>query len=48
MDEEDKVELIFVEGIDETNEGLAVMNRLSKAAMEVVNGGGIEWCTQIV
>lgn len=39
VDEEDKVELIFVEGIDETNEGLAVMNRLSKAAMEVVNGG---------
>ncbi|RCK65498.1 Threonylcarbamoyl-AMP synthase [Candida viswanathii] len=37
VDEEDKVDLIFVEGIDESNEGLAVMNRLSKAAMEVVS-----------
>lgn len=36
VDEEDKVDLIFVEGIDETDEGLAVMNRLSKAAMEVI------------
>ncbi|EMG47411.1 SUA5 Threonylcarbamoyl-AMP synthase [Candida maltosa Xu316] len=38
VDEEDKVDLIFVEGVDETNEGLAIMNRLSKAAMEVVHG----------
>ena len=37
VDEEDKVDLILVEGIDETNEGLAVMNRLSKAAMEVIH-----------
>ncbi|KAK6201645.1 DHBP synthase RibB-like alpha/beta domain-containing protein [Scheffersomyces amazonensis] len=32
------VDLILVEGIDETNEGLAVMNRLTKAAFEVVDG----------
>lgn len=32
------VELILVEGIDEENEGLAVMNRLKKAAMETVDG----------
>ncbi|KAK6455889.1 DHBP synthase RibB-like alpha/beta domain-containing protein [Scheffersomyces xylosifermentans] len=32
------VDLILVEGIDESNEGLAVMNRLSKAALETVNG----------
>ncbi|ODQ82706.1 hypothetical protein BABINDRAFT_159231 [Babjeviella inositovora NRRL Y-12698] len=33
------VDVIFVEGIDESNEGLAVMNRLSKAAGEIVDGG---------
>mmetsp|Transcript_9191 Transcript_9191/g.9104 ORF Transcript_9191/g.9104 Transcript_9191/m.9104 type:complete len:403 (+) Transcript_9191:125-1333(+) len=32
------VDIIFVEGIDETDEGLAVMNRLSKAAFETING----------
>lgn len=32
------VDMIFVEGMDETNEGLAIMNRLSKAALEVING----------
>lgn len=32
MDENDKVDLIFVEGINEEGEGLAVMNRLRKAA----------------
>lgn len=32
------VDLILVEGIDETDEGLAVMNRLSKAALETING----------
>ncbi|GMM57705.1 hypothetical protein DAKH74_048490 [Maudiozyma humilis] len=32
VDEEDKVDLIFVEGIPEEDEGLAVMNRLRKAA----------------
>lgn len=31
------VELILVEGVEETGDGLAVMNRLSKAAFEVVN-----------
>lgn len=36
--DEDGVDIIFVEGIDETNEGLAVMNRLSKAAFETING----------
>lgn len=36
VDEEDKVDIIFVEGVDETNEGLAIMNRLNKAAVEVV------------
>ncbi|PVH18759.1 Sua5/YciO/YrdC/YwlC family tRNA threonylcarbamoyl adenosine modification protein [Candidozyma haemuli] len=30
------VELILVEGVEETGDGLAVMNRLSKAAFEVV------------
>lgn len=32
VDEDDNVDLIFVEGIHEDNEGLAVMNRLKKAA----------------
>lgn len=32
LDEEDEVDLIFVEGISDRNEGLAVMNRLRKAA----------------
>lgn len=32
VDEEDNVDLIFVEGIHEDNQGLAVMNRLEKAA----------------
>ncbi|CCE82684.1 Piso0_002422 [Millerozyma farinosa CBS 7064] len=32
------VDFILVEGVDESNEGLAIMNRLSKAALEVVNG----------
>ncbi|SCW00017.1 LAFE_0B07624g1_1 [Lachancea fermentati] len=32
LDEEEKVDLIFVEGIEDENEGLAVMNRLRKAA----------------
>ncbi|KAI5949567.1 hypothetical protein KGF54_005444 [Candida jiufengensis] len=31
-----EIEYIFVEGIDETNEGLAIMNRLNKAAVDVV------------
>lgn len=33
-----KVDLILVEGIDERNEGLAVMNRLTKAASETIDG----------
>lgn len=32
VDEDDHADLIFVEGIHEDNEGLAVMNRLNKAA----------------
>ena len=32
------VDYIFVEGIDESNEGLAIMNRLSKAALDIING----------
>lgn len=32
------VDLILVEGIDEIEDGLAVMNRLSKAASETING----------
>lgn len=32
------VELILVEGVAESNEGLAIMNRLSKAALETVEG----------
>ncbi|KAK6465983.1 DHBP synthase RibB-like alpha/beta domain-containing protein [Scheffersomyces coipomensis] len=32
------VDLILAEGIDETDEGLAVMNRLSKAAIQVIDG----------
>lgn len=34
--DEKNVDLIFVEGTDEKNEGLAIMNRLSKAAVETV------------
>ncbi|CAK7892538.1 threonylcarbamoyl-AMP synthase [[Candida] anglica] len=33
-----EVDLILVEGIEEVNEGLAVMNRLSKAAFETIDG----------
>ncbi|CAI4912268.1 BEM_HP_G0118610.mRNA.1.CDS.1 [Saccharomyces cerevisiae] len=36
VDENDKVDLIFVEGINEEGEGLAVMNRLRKAAATIV------------
>ena len=36
--DEQGVDIIFIEGIDETDEGLAVMNRLSKAAFETING----------
>ncbi|KAI5959720.1 uncharacterized protein KGF55_004952 [Candida pseudojiufengensis] len=36
VDEEANIDYIFVEGIDETNEGLAIMNRLNKAAVEVI------------
>lgn len=36
MDEDKGCDLILVEGIDETNEGLAVMNRLTKAASTVI------------
>ncbi|EGW30209.1 uncharacterized protein SPAPADRAFT_63822 [Spathaspora passalidarum NRRL Y-27907] len=32
------VDVILVEGIEEDNEGLAVMNRLSKAAVETIDG----------
>lgn len=32
FDEEHNVDIIFIESIDETNEGLAIMNRLKKAA----------------
>lgn len=32
------VDLILVEGIPESNEGLAIMNRLSKAALETIEG----------
>lgn len=32
------IDYIFVEGIDESEEGLAVMNRLSKAASVTING----------
>lgn len=38
MDEEQHAGLILVEGIDESDEGLAVMNRLTKAASTVING----------
>jgi len=37
--EEQGVEMIMMEGIDETKEGMAVMNRARKAAGE----GGIKW-----
>ncbi|GEQ69974.1 hypothetical protein JCM33374_g3650 [Metschnikowia sp. JCM 33374] len=33
------VDLILVEGVEETGDGLAVMNRLSKAASEIIDGG---------
>lgn len=33
------VELILVEGVEEIGDGLAVMNRLSKAASEIIDGG---------
>lgn len=36
--DEMNVELILVEGVEETGDGLAVMNRLSKAAFETVSG----------
>lgn len=36
MDEHEKVDLILVEGIDESNEGLAVMNRLTKASSQII------------
>lgn len=36
--DEENVDFIFVEGIAEDGDGLAVMNRLSKAASETVNG----------
>ncbi|RLV92807.1 Threonylcarbamoyl-AMP synthase [Spathaspora sp. JA1] len=35
------VDLILVEGIEEDGEGLAVMNRLSKAAVEIVDGNNM-------
>lgn len=38
MDEQKGVHVILVEGIDELDEGLAVMNRLTKAASTVING----------
>lgn len=37
LDEED-YSLILVEGVDETNDGLAVMNRLTKASSHVIDG----------
>lgn len=36
MDEEKHADIILVEGIDESEEGLAVMNRLTKAASTVI------------
>ncbi|ODV81275.1 translation factor [Suhomyces tanzawaensis NRRL Y-17324] len=36
--DEHGIDLILVEGVEETDAGLAVMNRLSKAAMETVEG----------
>lgn len=36
--DEQGVDIIMVEGVDETDEGLAIMNRLSKAALVTVNG----------
>ncbi|KAF5132049.1 hypothetical protein DV495_001648 [Geotrichum candidum] len=36
MDEDQGCDMILVEGIDEANEGLAVMNRLTKAASTVI------------
>lgn len=38
MDEDHHATLIFVEGIEESDEGLAVMNRLTKAASTVIDG----------
>lgn len=37
VDEQEQVDLIMVEGVDETEEGLAIMNRLSKAALTTVD-----------
>lgn len=34
--DKEKVDLIFVEGVGEEDEGLAIMNRLSKAASEII------------
>lgn len=34
--DESKIDLIFVEGVSEDNQGLAIMNRLSKAASETI------------
>lgn len=34
--DEQKVDVIFVEAVDETDEGLAIMNRLKKAASETI------------
>lgn len=36
LDEERKVDIIFVEAVIETNEGLAIMNRLKKAATTTI------------
>lgn len=36
VDEQENVDLIMVEGVEETEEGLAIMNRLSKAALTTV------------
>ncbi|ODV96460.1 hypothetical protein PACTADRAFT_40434 [Pachysolen tannophilus NRRL Y-2460] len=42
VDEQDKVDYIFVEAIPVNDEGLAVMNRLSKAASETIVGNHTE------
>ena len=38
--DESGVDMILVEAVDEVGDGLAVMNRLSKAASETVVGKG--------
>ena len=38
VDEDEKVDLILIEGVEEVDEGLAIMNRLKKAAFEVIEG----------